>query len=312
MNTEATKIQKTIDAIKKDRPDYEQMLDLFGELIIKQSEFMGNAKVDPPAITKAAAQAKLKKGNPLLNKEDFQIDIANASRLFGELCEIFRSGDQELNDEVVKIDYALEEADLNLEDVFQSIISNPDRISEIAESLSLDGDVLLILAMYSIRPSLEANVSSVRDMVESVVWTRHTCPICGSSPAIAELRQVESTGAVEGATTEGAERILYCFFCRNEWRAERLSCVFCGNTDTESLGYFFTEEGNGYRIDTCEKCRKYIKTMDSRLISHEIIPPIDDFSTLHLDLIAQEEGYEREAWLMSFGVQPKNERKDNG
>ena len=61
MNTEAEKIQKTIDAIKKDRPDYGQILDLFGELIIKQAEFMGEAKVDPPVITKAAAQAKLKK-----------------------------------------------------------------------------------------------------------------------------------------------------------------------------------------------------------------------------------------------------------
>jgi len=306
MSAETKKIQKTIDAIKKERPEYEDMLDLFGELIIKQSEFMDKAKVKPPAITKAEAQAKLKGGKPLMAKEDFQIDMDNASSLFKELCNIFSiKGDQEVNDEIAKISYALAEADLKLEDVFRSLILDPEQVSEIAESLSLDGDVLLILAMYSIRPSLTANVSSIKDMIEGAVWNQTFCPVCGSKPAISELRQLESTGAVEGATTEGAERILYCSFCRNEWRVERLKCVFCGNTDNESLGYFFTEEEQGYRIDACEKCGKYIKTIDSRNISHEIVPAIDDFSTLHLDLIAQDEGYEREAWLMSFGIQPE-------
>ena len=133
MNTEAKKIQKTIDAIKKDRPEYEDMLNLFGELIIKQSEFMGEAKVKPPAITKAAAQAKLKAGKPLMAREDFQIDMDNASSLFKELCAIFANrGDEEVNDEIAKIRYALDEADLNLEDVFRSLISDLDQVSEIA------------------------------------------------------------------------------------------------------------------------------------------------------------------------------------
>ena len=64
MSAETKKIQKTINAIKKDRPEYEDMLNLFGELIVKQSEFMDKAKVKPPAITKAEAQAKLKNGKP--------------------------------------------------------------------------------------------------------------------------------------------------------------------------------------------------------------------------------------------------------
>lgn len=301
IDTEAEKIQKAIDAIKKGRPEYKQVLDLFGKIMIKQSEFSDKVKVKPLTITKDTARARLKKGMPLLRKEDFQIDLSSASRLFKEVFEILKSGNPDLSDEMKKIESALKSGDLTLEEILQSALTDDRRLSELTEALSLDKDVILILTKISVKPSLEAIASQVRDMVEGSLWSQRRCPICGSSPAISELRQLES-GAVEGMTAEGAERILYCSFCETEWRTARLGCVFCGNTDSESLSYLYTEEEKGYRIDVCEKCRKYIKTMDSRVITHQIMPVVDDFSTLHFDMIAEEEGYKREAWFMPYGI----------
>ena len=92
MNTET--IQRAIDAIKKERPDYGPIMDAFGRIIIKQAESLSEVEVEPVAITKDAAQAKLEKGTPLLSDEDFQIDLSSASRLFKEVCEILKSGGQ--------------------------------------------------------------------------------------------------------------------------------------------------------------------------------------------------------------------------
>ena len=297
MNIEAEKIQKAIDAVKKIRPNYENILDLFGKIMIKQSSFSKKARVKPVAITENAARAKLKKGLPLLSRGDFPIDQSNASQLFKELCEMLKSGNEDLVDEIGEIEDALEKGELDLEEIFQSVLKSGRRVSEVAESRSLDRDIIFILAMISIRPSLEATASQLRDMVEDATWSRDYCPVCGSSPAISELRQLKSDGA-EGLNPSGAERILYCSFCETEWRTRRLSCAFCGNTDQESLKYLYAEEEKGYRIDVCDKCKKYIKTVDSREITREVILPVEDIATLHLDIIAEEEGYKREAWLI--------------
>ena len=300
INTEAEKIQRAIDAIKKERPSYGQILDLFGRIMIKQSESLDKTKVKPLAIAKDAARAKLEKGMPLLSREDFQVDLSSASRLFKKLCQILKSENQKSNDEIGKMEEALEKGDLTLEEIFLSVLTDGRRISELAESLSLDGDIILMIATASVKPSLEAIASHVRDMVEDASWSERRCPVCGSSPAISELRQLRSDGMEGTTTTQSAERILYCSFCGTEWRTVRLACAFCGNTDNESLQYLYAEEDKGYRIDVCEKCKKYIKTVDSRETLHEIVLPVEDIGTLHLDIIAEEEGYKREAWLMPY------------
>jgi FdhE protein len=297
MNIKNEKIRKAIDAIKKERPDYGPILDLFGKIIIKQAEYLEKVEIKPLPITKDEARAKLSEGEPLLSIDDFQIDQTNASQLFRELCEILKSESKELSDGIEIIENALEKGDLNLEEVFQSVLELDYQFSELAESLSLDMDTILILVTMSIRPSLEATALQAKDMVEDVAWSKHYCPVCGSSPAISELRQLKPDG-VEESSAQGAERIFYCSFCGTEWRTMRLICAFCGNTDQESLRYFYSESEKGYRIDVCDKCKGYIKTVDSREISHEIVPAVEDLATLHLDMVAEEGGYKKEEGAM--------------
>ncbi len=74
----------------------------------------------------------------------------------------------------------------------------------------------------------------------------------------------------------------------------RLKCPFCENEDHKKLRYFCTKSGGtAIRIDVCEKCRRYVKTLDTREMAGEVIPIIEDMGTLFLDVLAQEEGYLR-------------------
>jgi len=296
---EAEKIRKAMDAIKKERPDYGQILDLFGNIMIKQAEYLEKVKLKPLAITKDAARSKLSEGEPLLSIDDFQIDQTNASQLFKELCGILKSESEELENEIGKIESALEKGDLNLEEVFQSVLDLDYKFPELAESFSLDMDTVLILVTMSIRPSLEATALQAKDIVEDIAWSKHYCPVCGSSPAISELRQLKSDG-VEESSAQGAERIFHCSFCGTEWRTMRLICAFCGNTDQESLRYLYSESDRSYRIDVCDKCKGYIKTVDSRETSYEIVPAVEDLATLHLDMVAEESGYKKEEGSMPY------------
>ena len=142
---------------------------------------------------------------------------------------------------------------------------------------------MTLLARNSIRPIFEVYADRMQKYINRESWQRNHCPVCGSKPGMAELMK------------DDGKRFLVCSFCGTDWQFARLKCPYCGNDNHKELKYFYLDEDSrGYRIDVCKKCRKYIKTIDRRQIGEELILPLEDVGTLHLDFIAQKEGYARE------------------
>lgn len=50
-----------------------------------------------------------------------------------------------------------------------------------------------------------------------------------------------------------------------------------------------------YRVDLCDNCMQYIKTVDSRKLGYEPYLVLEDITTIHLDFLASEKGYKRPA-----------------
>ncbi|RPJ13122.1 MAG: formate dehydrogenase accessory protein FdhE, partial [Deltaproteobacteria bacterium] len=46
-----------------------------------------------------------------------------------------------------------------------------------------------------------------------------------------------------------------------------------------------------YRVDACDSCRKYLKTVDTRVLNRRVYPALEQVASLHLDLKAAEAGY---------------------
>lgn len=111
-------------------------------------------------------------------------------------------------------------------------------------------------------------------------WRHGHCPGCGAQPAVARL----SPGEVM------RQRSLICACCGSEWRFRRIGCPHCGNDVSDRLNVLELEGDDPLRIDACEECKGYVKTYageDPRS------PALADWTTLHLDLLAQERGYTR-------------------
>ena len=89
--------------------------------------------------------------------------------------------------------------------------------------------------------------------------------------------------------------MLYCSLCRESWAFRRLKCPFCDNCDLQGLNFRRVGEQDPRWIETCEKCKHYIKTVDARRLpaGEVIIPVVEEAATLHLDLLAEKEGYAR-------------------
>ena len=70
----------------------------------------------------------------------------------------------------------------------------------------------------------------------------------------------------------------------------RLFCPFCENKNQKQLHYFYSDQEKEYRVHACTGCKKYIKTVDVRDLARPVHPFLEQVSTLHLDMLAEEQG----------------------
>ena len=87
-------------------------------------------------------------------------------------------------------------------------------------------------------------------------------------------------------------RYSLCSCCGCQWKIDRLSCSVCGSREQGALHYFCGEGEDACRIDLCDTCHHYIKTIDYRSLE-ESDPSLEDLATLHLDVLAARKGYRR-------------------
>lgn len=280
------KLKKRIDSVVKERPSHKEVLKFLKEVMTEQDMIRSKVKTVPVEIEEENIKVKIKEGFPLVDKRDLTLDIASATRLFRRLCKVLNRNKKASRD-VKRISQALLGKDIDLTELFkQAGTENEEYIAEVSKKLGLEDGVLSFLTRNSIKPIFEAYASELKGYVDQERWWRGYCPICGSEPVMAELKK------------EGA-RFLVCSSCSYEWRFMRLKCPFCENDNHEKLRNFYTEkEGKAYRVDVCEKCKRYIKTIDTQELGKEVIPLVEDMGTLYLDVLAQKEGYVREGIIM--------------
>lgn len=119
-----------------------------------------------------------------------------------------------------------------------------------------------------------------RALVEPYAARLDECPWRGHKPQVAILRP-------EGY---GAKRSLECALCSAEWAFPRVECPACGERDFEKLAVYTAPEFEHIRIDACESCRRYLKTVD--LSKNGLaVPVVDELAVVPLDLWAAEQGY---------------------
>jgi formate dehydrogenase maturation protein FdhE len=118
----------------------------------------------------------------------------------------------------------------------------------------------------------------------SRVHRQGSCPLCGGAPWVAARR--------EGSLMEGAKRLLCCALCGGEWLFGRILCPSCLEQNPERLPSFSVEAHPTVRIEACETCHRYVKSID---LSEDArpIPEVDDLVSLSMDLWAREQGFER-------------------
>jgi FdhE protein len=106
------------------------------------------------------------------------------------------------------------------------------------------------------------------------------CPLCQRKPGAGVMRP-------QG---DGALRSLLCSFCSAEWDFRRVACPNCGEENNKKLPVYTASEFPHVRVECCDSCNTYIKSIDLTKSGHAD-PVVDEIASASLDLWAQERAY---------------------
>ena len=107
-----------------------------------------------------------------------------------------------------------------------------------------------------------------------------TCPFCNARPVAGVLRG-------EG---DGGKRWLLCSLCSTEWQYRRVLCPGCGEENKDKLPIYTAAEFPAARVDACDTCHTYLKSIDLTKDGHAI-PMVDEIATVALNIWAEEHDY---------------------
>ena len=231
-----------------------------------------------PSLKIDLINERLTRGRPLINYNDITFDWVLLNNLFIDVIEVFT----EYEDLFGRLPKSLTQPKPR-KVIPRGLVKAWFKGTELPVSMrtdNLDEHLLLeAITHATLKPYLVSYARAFSELINNERWRRNTCPVCGGKPDFAFLDR------------EKGSRWLVCSRCDTSWLFQRIECPFCGNQEQTELSIFSDETGL-YRLYACEKCHKYIKTIDLRTTDKNIMLPVERVLTLAMDAQAQAEGYE--------------------
>ena len=277
-------MNERLKEFRKKNPELGEIIAFCERVLDLQEEIQ--PRISPPTIKldREHTAVKIREGFPLLQREDLPVDQKRSAELFEKLCRIGLDENPILAEGGKRLLEAMDASRLNFRTLFSAVVrDDDDKLEVLAAELRVGRAVLKALAKLSIQPSLSAVVAAATTDISLEGWKHRYCPVCGGMPAMAAL--VGEEGSRHGL----------CAFCGHVYRLPRMGCPFCGAEGPEDLRYFYGEEEDAHRVQVCDRCSGYLKTLDTRKGGSVEALAVDDILTAHLDLVAEEQGYERRA-----------------
>ncbi|RKL66806.1 hypothetical protein CR203_13300 [Salipaludibacillus neizhouensis] len=170
---------------------------------------------------------------------------------------------------------------LTEEDVYSwikhAITFNTEYFQGLAEKKQLSPWLPQFLAEHALRPFMQG-VAVLSQSFINEFDVMGTCPCCGEPHRLAKLASNE-------------QKYLCCSRCETQWKQHKVSCVHCGDDRKGNLFYISILEDNRAKIEVCRTCNNYLKLITMIDQTEVKSAALLDLETLHLDFVAQEEGF---------------------
>ena len=275
------------DAMRAGRPELLPAVALQTELIGLVVDLAETVERDRPprlSLPPKYLAAKLARGVPVLSGEPIPLPTAILKPTLLKLCEALSAGGA--GEAADHIHFLIAEGRLEAGSLLAASLSRDQHsIRTGATHRGVAPDLLWLVAELAVSPYVHALQRSLFGSTDAALaaalaaWDHGYCPACGSWPALAEV--------------VASHRVLRCSFCAAAWEMNRYACVYCGEDGEKFVTAAPNEERADRRLELCNACGGYLKTVDVPELSPFPLLAIADMETMELDMAAMERGYGR-------------------
>ncbi len=259
-----------------------EALKLYREVFAAQKRYLKKLAVAMPRLEDETIRERMMVGAPLIDAEVMEIDYVPFNDLFRELKGIVARKGRAAGARESRF---LKETELSLAEVEELgkawLAGREGLLEKKAQELDIEYSLLSLLLHSTFAAVFRKLALELHPRVELDQYPHAGCPICGALPLMGFNRYRDGL------------RVLECSLCGSRWGTPRMLCIFCGSPDQRKLRYLFVNGDQARRIHVCESCRTYIKIVNRRKQTDEIILPLEDIFTAYLDEVAEREGYLR-------------------
>ncbi|MBM4330814.1 MAG: formate dehydrogenase accessory protein FdhE [Deltaproteobacteria bacterium] len=263
---------------KEKMPNYREVMELAEKILLEKQQVKAQGSFPPLKMDPMKIRIQMEEGFPYLRPGETPLSSTRMEEYFLRMLNLLKEQNPAKHEALMK---KISTRGVGFEHFLHILLENRLAESGLSEEFGEEGSLLFFFIVQALKPTLEVQAENWRKEQKEFAWNYGYCPFCGGLPGMGEIRGKEG------------KRVLHCSLCATEWDFPRMKCPYCQNEDQEKFTYFQVEGETEYRVDICLHCKRYLKTVDSR--DRDEVPDweVEDYLTLHLDHLAQEEGYAR-------------------
>ena len=270
--------RKVLNALNQAREQHAELADLLDfYLDLYRLHYQAKEQLPEPEVRdEMAMRWRLEGGIPQLTFDQLAVEPAAFARLVDEVRTILRRHNPGWEVEEGK-ENAEEMVSLAKEifETWETLTSPGSGMDATGESAGAQPSPASLVVGFALAPYLLKAADAILPHLDLERWVHGYCPVCGGRPNFALLE-----------ATRGA-RQLVCSRCNSQWGYSRVGCPFCKSKEKQT--YYASEQGV-HRLYVCPDCNRYLKTVDLRELSREVIPEVERLLTVGMDLAAQQQG----------------------
>jgi hypothetical protein len=264
--------------LRHSSPHLASAIDL--QLAVLEAQRLMQSRVPLPRVygKDDVLTGRLRAGRRLIEFDDIAFDWSDARRLVRDAAELLRRFELVDNDEAAEMTALVRDAQelpLFLRAWYDRPVrdADADALSTAIEAGPGAGQVCLL----AMRPYLARCAAAVAAFVDQRDTASPSCPVCAGEP--------------DFTVWSARGRTLVCGRCTARWAYPDERCGFCGDADARARKSF-ASHSRTYRVEACERCRRYLKGFDERRSVRPVILSVDAIATLPLDAAALQLGFE--------------------
>lgn len=248
--------------------------DLQKEIVLLQDKW--KQQINPESIHANFDKNALKAGLPAAASASLDFEISLFLQCIEELNAILINYDPELETKLEGIIGLLTE-ETATRWIGEAFAFNHLYFLDFAKENGLEEWIPYFLAETALRPYLQKTAEIIQPEISHAI-PGAGCPVCGEPVRLATIE-------------EDGKKAVQCPRCLAHWHAKRLECAHCGNEDHKTIKFLSIEGDAVSQIQVCEECNGYIKIIDTRQYIEKPSPALLDLNSIHLDYVAQDNGY---------------------